>query len=342
MARKPTQAQLFDELLARYEKEIADAFRAAIADLRQQADLQRLISALERGDIQSAVEALNIEPAAYDAFAEQIRSAYIEGGNAAVSTLKPDSAVAIRFSGRNPRAEAWLRDHSSTEVTRILEDQRQAVRAALVRAMEKGANPRTAGLDIVGRVNRATGQREGGILGLSLPQEAAVEAAKVELASSDPADLRNYLTRARRDKRFDRTINKAIREEVAIPAETARKALDQYKNRLLALRGETIGLTEGLASLQAAKREAYVQAVEAGKISESAVRRTWRDVGNLRVRHSHRIMNGETVGLNEPFRTPTGARLMFPGDTSLGAPASETVRCRCDVNYRIDFLANLE
>lgn len=339
--------KFFAALLARFERSIANAFRAAVADLRRQADLQAVITALAKGDIDAAINALNVEPAAYNAFVDQIQAAYSAGGEGAVSTLAPikdqaGSPVVIRFNARNYRAEAWLRDHSSKEITRIVEDQRQAVRAALVRAMEKGANPRTAGLDIVGRINRATGQREGGILGLSAPQEKAVEAAKLELASSDPAGLKNYLTRARRDRRFDRTINKAIREETAIPAETARKALNQYRNKLLDLRGETIGLSEGLASLQAAKQEAYIQAVESGKISARAVSKTWNDCGLINVRMTHRMLNGNTVGLYEPFKSVSGARMMFPGDRSLGAPASETTRCRCNVTYTIDFLADLE
>jgi hypothetical protein len=47
------------------------------------------------------------------------------------------------------------------------------------------------------------------------------------------------------------------------------------------------------------------------------------------------------VGLKEPFTSPTGARLMYPGDTSLGAGPAETIQCRCTVSVRIDFLANI-
>lgn len=346
MARKPTQAELFDELLARYEQSIAAAFRKAVSDLRDSADLQRLIVALEQGDITGAIEALHLDHRAYADFLEEIRASYIAGGQGAVATMQPvrnrdGTAAVIRFDGRNIRAETWLRDHSSQLVTRTVEDQREAVRNALTRSMERGANPRTAALDIVGRIDPITKTRQGGILGLTVQQEAAVNAARAELNSGDPALLRNYLTRARRDKRFDRSIQKAIDTETPLPAATASKAVVQYKNRLLALRGETIGLTEGLTSLQAAKHEAYRQAAEQGGVSEAAIRRTWRDVGDLRVRHTHRLLDGETVGLHEPFRSPSGALMMYPGDSSLGAPGSETIRCRCDVSYRIDFLANL-
>ena len=217
MARKPTQAELFDELLSRYEKSIADAFKAAIAELRRASSLADLIRALQRGDVAGAIAALQLEPDAFNVLSEQVRSAYVEGGTVAAGLIKPPEGAGftVRFDGRNPRAEAWVREQSSTLVTRILDDQRTAISAAVARSIETGANPRTAGLEIVGRINRATGVREGGIIGLSAPQEAAYAAARQELASSDPADLKNYLTRQLRDKRFDRSVAKAIRDEVA-------------------------------------------------------------------------------------------------------------------------------
>lgn len=48
-------------------------------------------------------------------------------------------------------------------------------------------------------------------------------------------------------------------------------------------------------------------------------------------RFDHRRMDGMTVPLEEPFTTPAGSRLMYPGDRSLGAPAGEVVNCRCTV-----------
>lgn len=340
MPRKPTQQQVFDELLTHYEGVIADAFRAAVADLRSAADLQRVITALAAGDLNAAIAALHLDVAAYGPLQDAITQAYIGGGTAGAATANAQTSpdVVIRFNARNFRAEVWLRDHSSNLITRIVDDQRAAVRQALTAGMERGVNPRTTALDIVGRVNRATGQRESGILGLTSTQAEYVARAREQLASGDPAELQAYLSRGRIDKRFNRTVERAIRDGQPIPAATRAQMVRAYESQLLRLRGETIGLTEGLTSIQAAKLEAYRQAVESGAIQASAVKKKWRDAGDLRVRHSHMIMDGQTVGLEEPFRTPTGARLMHPGDTSLGAPASEIIRCRCDVQYSISFL----
>lgn len=315
---------------------------AAAEDLRAGADVQRLTAAIQANDLPGAIAALNLDPAAFNDLLEALREAYLAGGQGAVQTMRAPATVGvIRFDGRNVAAERWLQDHSSELVTRILTDQREAIRVKLSEGMADGANPRSTALEIVGRLNRASGKREGGLLGLTAQQAGYVASARQELSSGDPEALQHYLTRGRRDKRFDRSVLKAIREEKPLPADIARKAVAQYESRLLQLRGEMIARSETLRSLQAAKHQAYMQAVESGKLSSTAVRRVWRDVGDLRVRHTHRLLDGDTVGLNEPFRSPSGALMMYPGDTSLGAPASETIACRCDVNYRVDFLANV-
>jgi hypothetical protein len=187
----------------------------------------------------------------------------------------------------------------------------------------------------VGRINRATGRREGGIVGLTSGQARSVELARQELLSGDPAALRNYLTRKVRDKRYDRAVLRAITTGEALPAETARRAAARYSDSLLRVRGETIARTESLASLNASSREAFMQAVESGAVREQDVRRVWRTASDSRVRESHARLNGESRGLNERFSNG----LLYPLEP--GAPAAEVVNCRCVIDTRIDFLANL-
>jgi hypothetical protein len=343
MARRPTPAQLYDELLTRHGRAVADAFMAAVNDLATAADVQRMITALEAGNIEAAIQALNLDPAAYNPVLEALRTSYIEGGTEA-SGLLPSrnpqgAALVFRFDVRNVRAEQWLSDNAAQFVTRITDDQRLAVRQRLVAGMEAGQNPRSTALEIVGRINRATGRREGGILGMTAQQEQFSRSALQELASGDPEALRHYLTRTRRDKRFDRTVQKAIREETPVPPETLRRAIAAYERRLIQLRGEMIGRTESLRALNAAQYEALRQAVDGGAIPATAVRRVWRSASDLRVRDTHRALNGDSVGLDEAFRSPSGAVLRFPGDPQ--APISETANCRCWVQPRIDWSANV-
>jgi hypothetical protein len=341
----PSRRQVFADLMQRYGQEVAEAFFQAIDDLRSGVELQRVIAAIENRDLEGALDALHLDPAAYNDMLDKVAEAHKAGGKAAVDTFPSRDAngavMVVRFDGRNLAAEAWLRTHSSELITRITEDQKAAVRTSLSDSMRRGVNPRTAALDVVGRVNRTTGKREGGILGLTSVQEGYVATARAELASTDPTDLKSYLARPRRDKRFDRTVLKAIREETTVPAAAATKAATAYERRLLQLRGETIGRVEAMSALQKGKRQAYEQAIAAGKVRPENVRKTWRSAGDLRVRHTHDVLNGQVVGFDEAFVSSSGARLLYPMDSSLGAGPGEIINCRCDCDYRIDFLANL-
>ena len=331
MARKPTYQQVYDDLLTRYGQQVAEAFRAGVDDLRTRAEVQRVIAAIAAGDISAALDALHLDPAAFNALQDALTEAYGAGGQATSATLPSRNplgeALVFRFDARNPRAEAWIRRQSSDLVTRIIEEQREAVRSTLLAGLERGEAPRTTALDIVGRIDRATGKRVGGILGLSAPQEKAVQRARAELTSGTAEDLRAYLARDRRDRRFDRAVAKAIKEDAPIPRETAGKMIVAYERRLLELRGQMIARTETLTSLNAAQHESLRQAVDTGKVAASQVRRVWKATGDSRTRDTHAALSGDTAGLNEAFRSPSGALLMFPGDPS--APAAERIGCRC-------------
>lgn len=57
--------------------------------------------------------------------------------------------------------------------------------------------------------------------------------------------------------------------------------------------------------------------------------KTWVSMKDNRVRHTHRVMNGQRVGMQDSFTSPTGVRLEFPGDPS--APIEEIANCRCAI-----------
>lgn len=331
MAKRPDQRRLFRELAAKFGPEVAAAFIEAINDLASGVEFQRLEGAIRRGDLQDAIDALHIDRAAFLPLENKIIEAYEAGGQAAVQTMPKSVSIGMRFDPGNQRAADWIRREAGRLITGLVDNEISQARAHLASGMSRGASPRSVGLDLVGRISRVTGRRENGLIGLSGPQRAAVEAAKAELASNDPARLRNYLTRGRRDRRFDKTVIKAIETGQRIPAETVQSMTGRYSARLVQLRGEVIARTEGLPAIKAAKREAYQQLVDAGRVDAQSLVRTWHTIRDGRERDTHGAMNGQAVrGLDEPFRSPNGAMLRYPGDSSLGAGASETVSCRCD------------
>ncbi|WP_422366409.1 phage minor head protein [Pelagibius sp.] len=340
MARRPTPRQRIDALLDRLEPGLRRAFMDAVNDIRSRAELGRIVERLEVGDIEGALRSLHIDRAAFGVFEDEIRQAFTEGGRDAAEQLPrvPDlggGRLVLRFDARNPRVERILADHSATLVTRIIDDMRQASRQVLAAGQVAGSNPRITALDLIGRVSRASGRREGGILGLTAQQEGYLASARAELLSGDPAAMRNYLTRERRDRRFDRQVAAAIREGRALTRIQVSKITGRYSDRLLQLRGEAVARTETLSALNAGKHEAAEQMIEQSGIDRQTVTKVWRATRDGRTRDSHASLNGQTVGMDARFSNG----LLYPGEP--GAPAAEIVNCRCTPIYRVDHLSGL-
>jgi hypothetical protein len=347
VARRPTQRQIFEALEARFGPEVAAAFTQSVDDLRAGVSLADVIAALEVGDIEAALSAFNLNDAAMRPLQRSVALAYETAGGqyAALITAAARQAglrTVMRFNLTNPRAERWLREMSSRNVTNIITDQREAIREALRAGMAAGRGPRNTALDIVGRVNQQTGRRVGGTIGLTSQQSGYVATARAELASGDPDLMRNYLTRSLRDKRFDPAVRRAIANGTKLDADTITRAAGRYSDRLLKLRGDTIARTESLAALNAGQSQAFRQSVDDGLVDPDALEKEWDSAGDGRVRDTHADMDGQTVGIGQAFVSPSGARMMHPLDSSLGAPASEIIACRCRSKYRIDHFRGLE
>lgn len=330
-----------EQLMNKYDTRLAEAFRAGVVEITSRVVLRQFIEALERGDVAAALDALYIEEAAWREFEQAVSEAYGEGGDAAIEQLgqlrdQDGARFVFRFNARNLAAEQWLRENSSGLITRISEETRTIAREAIVEGLAQGNNPRQTALEIVGRVDKRTGRRTGGYIGLSKPFADAVKKSRQELSDGDYAA---YLQREKRDRRFDSVVRKAIETETPLSADQIEGIVTRYSDRLLKLRGDTIARTETLASLNASQHEALRQLVESGKVAESAIRRVWKATRDGRTRDTHAVLEGESVGLNEPFVTFTGRRLMYPGDPQ-GGP-SEVINCRCVVRPRIDYGANL-
>lgn len=344
MPRK-TSRQLIEDLLARHEPLVREAFLRGVEDIRSSVTLRVVVERLERGDLFGAVEAMNIDPAAFAGLERAIAEAYYDGGQAEVgnwpTVREPGGGrVVWRFGVRDPVAEAWLRNHSSTLVTRTTEDMKEAIRVALSEGLSQGRNPTRTALDIVGRVSRATNRREGGIVGLTAQQSRTVENARQRLLSGDPDAMRQVLALARRDKRFDRTIAKAIREGRPLPAEFVQRWAGRYADSLLKLRGDLIGLNETFAALARSKEDAIRQQIDAGKIDAQDVTKVWRHTPQESPRLHHQAMNGRSVAYGEKFVLPNGVRMDYPH--SEDAPISETAFCKCSFEMKVDFFASVE
>lgn len=331
-----TNRSAFELLLDKYEPVLKAAFLDAIADIRSQVTLKLLVERLERGDVAGAIDVLQIERSAFGPLELAFAEAYNAGGMDLANGLKlrdpQGQRVLFRFGVRNPEAEAWLAQHSATLVTRIVEDQRQGIRTALAEGLARGDNPRRTALDVVGRVSRVTGERDGGIIGLTAPQERFVASARQELSAGDYSA---YLTRERRDHRFDRTIAAAIKSGKPLDRATVDRIVGRYGDRLLELRADVLAMDQTFTALSKSKADAVLQAVRAGKVDASFVTKRWRHSGKANARHDHRRLNGTEVGFFEDFVMGDGTRVAYPH--APGTPAKHTLGCGCDFEIRIDY-----
>lgn len=95
-------------------------------------------------------------------------------------------------------------------------------------------------------------------------------------------------------------------------------------------RATRIVQTEMTAAQNASQHYALSQFADTSTLTKN-----WLATNDQRTRATHEAahLSQRDIPYNEPFLVG-GAKLMYPGDTSLGAPAREVIRCRCTTTYR--------
>lgn len=202
--------------------------------------------------------------------------------------------------------------------------------------MRAGVSPRRSVTELVGYYNRATGKREGGIIGLTDFEKESVDRAFADLRSGDPEGIRRYLRRSLRDKRFDAVAEAALEQGKPVPADLARRMRAGVESKALANRAERISRTELLGSLHAASDEGMQQLVDSGKVPARAITCEWDASEDIATRPTHSEANKQRIQFGQTFSVG-GYQMRFPGDRA-NAPAHECVCCRCKKRYIIDYL----
>lgn len=334
-----------EKLLKNLEPQIQQAFLVAFQKIANSANISALETAIKSGDVERVLRILNMDPSNFSLLDKAISDSFFQGGALAASSVGSvrdpfhGTSFVVSFDGRHVRAEAWVKQHSSNLITEIVNDQKDMIRGFLRSSLEAGRPPRSTAIDLVGKLNKLTGNREGGVIGLTSAQSRWVENARAELLSGDRASLANYLNRVKRDRRFDSVVKEAMKTGAKIQPSQVDNMVSRYRAKLLVYRGETIARTEGITALSNGNFEGFQQMVEKGLVENEKIERTWVSVSDSRTRHSHADLNGKKLtGMQEPFKSETGALMRFPRDRELGATAAETINCRCWMNTRIKYL----
>lgn len=317
--------------IKRLEGEARQAYLEQVAQTVRYVSLVQLERAVADNDEDRIAEILSLGLLAV--LLERLRAAYARGAS--------KELVAIIIPGVRREidmGERGMTDFLSTQAAalrdQVARDQADAVRVVLSMGRDRGDSARTAALNLAGRLSRQTGRRTGGVVGLSGASAEAIERARDQLTSGDPSQMRSYLTRVRRDPAFDAAVREAIETVKPLSKATIDRATTAYAQRLLSTYAEALAQTNTAEAYNKGREEGWQQ-LTARSNGQYTYAKKWKTTMDGRERKTHGGMNGQVVLQGQAFVSPSGAMLMFPCDTSLGAPLNERIRCRCVVEYSL-------
>ena len=162
-------------------------------------------------------------------------------------------------------------------------------------------------------------------LGKAAPEEGYWEAELTRYAGEQAGEKIVIVQNTLRDELVSITRNLMI-EDTQLPIEVlARQIFSKYK-----------GL-ELWQCRRIAQTETMIGLAEAGNIAARSLdvgfTKQWATSGLMNTRDSHLAMDGVIVDMDEPFEL-VDCQMMYPHDSSLGAPAGEIINCACDVLRR--------
>jgi hypothetical protein len=135
---------------------------------------------------------------------------------------KVNGQIVIGFDILSPKTIEGIRTLETKVVQTLADDTRAVVKTVVEQGLRDGANPRA-----IARELRAS-------IGLAPNQEAAVRNFRRMLEAGD----REALTRALRDRRFDRTLDRLLGGDGLSP-ESIDRQVDAYRKRMVAFNAET-------------------------------------------------------------------------------------------------------
>lgn len=319
------------------EAQLQKAFLNGAGLIADQAKVRALRDAISRGDYAAAMDAVNVDEAAWDELRVLLVQTYAEGGVSEISGMAYRDRP--RWNSASPRAESYAREVIGQHITRITVDARDAVRWTIGDGVAFGRSVDRIALDIVGRVG--PNGRSGGIVGLNKQQAQWVHGGfnksgvwvngMRQWLMDDPARALSY---SKRDKRFDKLIRGAV-DGKPLTAAQIDQITARYSDNLLRVRGLTIARTERGSAINAGRYEAWMQAADRAGLPYAAIWKEWRHSNRqMEPRLSHIDANGDRVqGLETPFNIG-GILAQYPHHP--GLPASEVVNCGCTVRYGIN------
>ena len=304
-----------------------------IASVR--ASFRRLVARLRR----SIPEGGNLDTARIIAEADLAINSFADEleGHTLVAGQQSDTTISREFAPDRPGirltfqpSEATVVQAFATNRRRILNALSTQIRQSLsqvIRPLSTVTTSEQGVLQLSSRARSRTEIRQG--LLLNDYERSVLSNYRTSLG----AGSRDALDRVLRDRRFDRTVQRAVAGDIVLNDAQINRMVDAYGNRLLGHRAETIAITEGVRIANEADELFIRQAFARGDLDPSTTVRAWQTQRDERVRGSHSAMHGQIRALDDPYISGAGNSLRFPGDPI--APRSETIRCRCFISTTV-------
>lgn len=310
MANTDTIARL-EKLILRAERGLQARLLKAIARARSAQSLRELSRLIEAGRFQEAADRAGMSIARN--IAASYALIYVLAGNSGAEFISGAVGEEVLFNQVAPRAVNDILTERLRIISNFSGQQSDAIRSAIIDGMNRRLTPIA-----IARNFRDT-------IGMNDQTQKTVQNYRRLLESGS----REALQRTLRDHRFDPKIRTSIETGEPLSQKSINMMVQRYGERLIKNRAETIAETEVLRSVNQANHEAFEQAIEDGVLERDQLVRMWVTRGDVLVRDSHAILNGEKRAVDEDFKPG----LRFPGDPR--APASETIRCRCRIRTEI-------
>lgn len=336
-----------ERLAAKLEPALAKAILDLLTTKKDAVDLGALAAALKAGDTSAVIAMLSLGDLAAPTgkAVEALQGAVWGGGALAVGAVNAQlSGATFVFDRLNPRLVTWLQTYTLDLIRQVNDSTREAVRTSLITGMTSGASPIAVARNVKGSIGLTDRQlkavanyrREletfhmkrtaGGYnLGAKIDR---VNNRQVFKPDEDGTAKDGIDQRRLRDFRFDGKLQAAMKSGVALKPEVIDKMVAGYERKYLRHRSETIARTEALRAVNFGVQDAWRQAIETGKASETLVRRRWvlaKDERTCEVCGAVPKMNHKLgVAFDQPFSTPKGPVMLPPLHPN----------CRCSIFIR--------
>lgn len=281
-----------------HRPKIRKVFTHAAKSARASVDVRGLENALQE---RSFVRAQNAVDFALDTLEHRLRrdlpkslrAAVVAGGLAEAKLVRSKgfrsakANLAVSFNATNDKATKWAERRSAQRVTEIGRDARASIREIVGSMFDRGVSSRSAARQI----------RE--VVGLTSDQASAVARLRASLENADGSTVSAFAGK------LNFKVPEGGASEEQIDAWTER-----YADKLLDHRASMIARTEANDAANEGQRELWQQSVANGWLGEDS-KRKWI-AGGPNMCAICEEMDGQTVGLDEPFVLPDGEEIDGP------------------------------